>query len=233
MGDSNFPAYVVKEKTKGAQIYLFKSLYADFCRLQFSHITDKPFAIAGLEQRLTKRFADSSGAGVFGRHVGRCLLWRRANEVKRLKRIHFQTTNPENHTPPSWSFMAYVGSITYIDVPGRTVNWENLDLRLTGSSRSTWLYATDPLVFHAKALDFEENSQEYGKDWSIVYDNPDEDRANDKCVVIGRVGEVLRYILVVRPTGKEGRMVAEYERAGAGYIPFGWIKAKSTAIDIV
>ena len=226
----------MKEKTKGAQIYLFKSLYTHFCRLQFTRSTDKPFAIIGLEQRLTQQFEDTSGAGVFGKHKGRCLLWRRGDEVDHLDRIIFEDKHPGTHKPPSWSFMAHMGEIEYIDVPGHTVSWERLDLRLTGNAQNSWLYAREPLFFRAEARDFEEKTADDSEHSLLVYDRPSEDRHNDKCIIIGTVIDGLRYVLVVRPKGTNevGRpQKVLYERAGAGYIPISWIKGGGTDFEIV
>jgi hypothetical protein len=230
--DSNFPAYAVDDKTKGARISLFKSLYTNFCRLQFSHVTDKPFAISGLEQRLTDRFEDVSGAGIFGKHKGRCLLWRRAEGVASLKPIEFGIGKPRTQKPPSWSFIAHEGGIEYIDVPGHTVDWDIPGLRLTGTPGNSWLYAEQPSTFDADAFDFETDPES-----KVVYDMPGDPRGADKCVKIGKSGEAFFYILVVRPAPgaqtRDGR--APYKRAGAGYIPTSWLKneAKAVKVDII
>ena len=223
------------EKTKGAQISLFQGLYEAFCQLGLSHITDKPFAISGLEQRLTERLEDVSAAGVFGKHRGRCLLWRRAEDMETLKRITFPTTGATTgaHKPPSWSFMAYSGAISYIEVPGDSTAWQDLNLRLTGTGEKSWLYANDPLAFNTRAFDFEIALPRNDDLWLVSYDIPTEPRKDDKCVIIGKRGEILRYILVVRPESQEGASRARYRRAGAGYIPFGWIKSHSLAVEIV
>ena len=230
MGDSNFPDYVV-ENTKGAQISLFKGLYEAFCRLGLSHITDKPFAISGLEQRLTERLEDVSGAGVFGKHRRRCLLWRRGEDIGALRSINFPTTGP--HSPPSLSFMAYSGAISYIEVPGDSTAWEELDLHLTGTGEKSWLYADEPLAFNARAFDFEIALPRNDDLWLVSYDNPTEPHKHDKCVIIGKRGEILRYILVVRLASQGGVSKPRYRRVGAGYIPFGWIKSRSVNIEIV
>lgn len=226
----------MKEKTKGAQLHLFQTLFAHFCRLNLSHNTDKPFAISGLEQRLTQRIEDTSGAGIFGRNKGRFLLWRRDDGVQSLERIVFNATKSKAHTPPSWSFMAHVGGITYINIPGHTVNWEELDLRLTGSGSTSWLYAEEPLLFRALARDFEVKTEDYSEQSMLVYDRPAEDRNNDRCVIIGTVGDKFRYVLVVRPRGENGAEGSQrplYERTGAGYIPISWIKDGGIDTEII
>lgn len=233
LGDSNFPAYAVEEQTKGAQLYFWQHLYAAYCGLQLTHKTDKPFAISGLEQRLAERFQDTNGAGVFGKQQGRSLLWIRANDGEKLQRISFADSQSGTHNPPTWSFMAHVGPITYIKVPGRTANWEKLDLRLTGNGEDLWFNAKDPLLFKATALEFERKAPSDGKLCLLVYDDPDADQSYDKCVIIGKVGDILSYILVVRPRDKKKANEGLYERAGAGYIPSGWIDPKGIAVEIV
>jgi hypothetical protein len=229
LGDSNFPAYAVRNTTLGDKITLFKRLYKEYCRLGFSNYTDKPFAISGLEQRLTERFEDVSGAGVFGQHKGRCLLWTRAEDVDSLERIDFGDANPETHKPPSWSFMAHVGGIEYIDVPGRTVDWEIPGLQLTGTAAVSWLNADKRLVFMADARAFGTNRRS-----KLVYDVPSEQRGEDKCVIVGKSSEASVYVLIVRPAqvAKTGQGREVYRRAGAGYLPTECVKYNIEAVQI-
>ena len=236
LADSNFPAYAVKGKTKGAKIHYFQRLYADYCQLHLAYATDKPFAISGLEQRFTQQLEDQSGAGVFHEFRGRCLLWRRRDEVEKLERIDFRTARYESHNahkPPSWSFMAYTGCISYLDVPGHTVNWKDLDLRLTGNAQGSWLYAQQPLIFNAQALDFKRNSQLFPGKWLIAYDEPKAARDKDKCVVLGQNSDRLSYILIVRPVGTDETGTLLYERAGAGYIPYEWITSQNATTVLI
>lgn len=221
---------MVKDQTKGARIALFERLYVDYCRLQLSHSTDKPLAIAGLEQRLSESLKDKSGAGVFEKHKGRCLLWRRAHDAKSFERISFADSRYKAYPPPSWSFMAYSGAITYLDIPGGTVEWAPLDIHLTGTGEKSWLYASQPLAFNANVFDFEIKAPLKGNLGLLVYDDPDTTCDKGKCVVIGKKGGILSYILVVRPTAKNEAL---YERTGVGYIPSGWIETKSIPVEIV
>ena len=225
-------------KSKGAQIHLFISLYVDSCRLEFSRDTDKPFAISGLEQRLTRQLSDVSGAGIFGQHKGRLLLWRRSKTEEQLKRIKFEMSSLKPHKPPSWSFMAYKGAIEYIKVPGKIVNWADLNLRLTGTAETSWLYADQPLIFYASALSFDIDVATDRKH-EITFDDPNENTDGHRCVVLGTTtnGESY-YILVVRPRQREASARCEsgrksYERAGAGYIAKEWVTRESIDIEIL
>jgi hypothetical protein len=83
--------------------------------LGFTHEWDKLVAIAGLEQRLIKKFADRSGAGIFVNYRSRWLLWERANGVEVLKRIDFTISTVK--APPLWSWMSYIGGITFLEPP--------------------------------------------------------------------------------------------------------------------
>jgi hypothetical protein len=125
--------------------------------------------------------------------------------------------------------MAHVGGIHYIKVPGHTVDWEISGLQLTGNAEQSWLYAKDPLTFQADAWDFKIEPQS-----DVVYDIPAAPRDNDKCVIIGKSGDAVYYILVVRPAGdaNTGIRRASYERAGAGYIPTGWVRTENDSIEI-
>lgn len=240
LGDSQFPTYAAKNQTTGAKIIFFQSLYKEYCALQLSQSTDRPFAIAGLEQRFTRALEVTSGAGTFGgQFLGRSLLWRRPDDLDKMKRINFQVPRYLSqmvHQPPSWSFMAYMGAISYIETPGNTVKWEQLDVHLTGTAEGSWLYAPEPLIFKAQALDFEPNALPYSGDWLIAYDDHTVDQTKDKCIILGKTADEdgVRYILVVRPKGANGKNGKPlYERGGAGYVPFGWIKDTSIDVEVV
>ena len=122
LGDANFPDYAVRvDSTYGGQIHLFTKLFQRYSRLEFSHIEDRPIAIDGLMDRLTGALRTQSLAGLFEAFRGRCLLWKRAEEVTRLKKIPLGTHTKK--TPPSWSWMAYEGAITFLQPEGDTLDW--------------------------------------------------------------------------------------------------------------
>lgn len=233
LGDSNFPAYV-EQQTKGDRISLWEGLYSDYCRLKFSESTDKPLAISGLEQRLSRQFADVTAAGVFGRSKGRCLLWLRADDVPSLHPIQFGNANPGAWNPPSWSFMACMGGITYLEIPGGA-RWEHLDLTLKGDADTLWLYAKQRPIFNAYAYDFEKRAEQDSDTWLLVYDDPNLGVHGDKCVVVGTIGDRLQYVLVVRKAVKVAGETAgdPYERVGAGYLPKDWIHREKIYVTVV
>ena len=81
-GDANFPWYGLHHQ-KGGDIAFYESLYEQYSLLSFTHLEDRPVAIAGLEQRLISALQQKGGAkhgcyGIFGQYWGRGLLWQRA-----------------------------------------------------------------------------------------------------------------------------------------------------------
>jgi hypothetical protein len=233
MGDSDFPTYATTLKNQGAQRYLFTHLFEEYSRLAFSKDQDKHLAISGLEQRLTEAFNVPNGAGVFQKWQHRCLLWVRADGVDELTRIDFtnvrkgkdssnSTAQIKPKMPPSWSWMAYVGGINYLNPPGGQMNWNHLlDMRLTGSPNTSWIYAKEDLQLKAEVQDFKVKPDVKLNETDLVYDDPKDDlrtsesrACEGKCIRIGSIDTSV-YILVVR--SKPGK--AAYERIGAGNLP--------------
>lgn len=246
LGDSNFPFYGIDHKTIGDQLYLFTRLWEKYSTLFFSHPTDKPVALSGLEQRLTKKFAENSGAGVFKQRWGRFLLWSRAKHVPSLTRINFmpQAESQSTSAPapkagtertPSWSLLAYVGAIAFVQPAFGSVTWESSTengLRLTGTSTKSWLYCTEALSFEAEARDFDTVANIETIESDLVYDVPEEANTRiTKCVIIGEQknatdpGAARHYVLIISP--KEPRSTGVYERIGAGYMPGRFIEGRN------
>lgn len=233
MGSSDFPNYAGGQNI-GAQLYLFTQLYEQYSRLSFSHLSDKPVALSGLEQRLTQVFDDRSGAGVFEKRRGRFLLWQRNElEVKGLTRINFDPTiaedgtvifqpKPESKRTPSWSWMSYEEGIVFERPEGGTVEWDKtMRLNLTGNAQTSWLYTDNISSFEAQARDYNLGSDALGET-RLVEDNPEDLKGRaTKCVIIGRWKKVEKprdarhYVILVslKNTGNA------YERVGAGYLP--------------
>jgi hypothetical protein len=239
MGDSDFPTYATTGQNQYAQRYLFTHLFEEYSRLGFSWYQDKHLAISGLEQRLTKAFNDTSGAGVFKKWQGRCLLWTRAAGVDQLTPIDFtnvregkdDSKSPNQvkpKMPPSWSWMAYEGGINYHEPPDQQLEWNDLvNVHLTGSAETSWIYAEEDLRMEAEVREFAICEDEDQAEIDLIYDNPIDDPrilgsgpCAGKCIKIGTL-DARVYVLIVRlKTGK-----ATYERIGAGHLPEDFIKA--------
>ena len=158
---------------------------------------------------------------MFMRHIGRGLLWRRA-ETTSLKKIVFDKRPPV----PSWSWMAYVGAIGYMSPVGGSVLWdENI----------SWILENDEITSTLKVV---------VRPCTILLNAPDNavgidmDNMSDKifdqqldCVVVGRVTvgddqeEKKHWIVVVRETGTAKGMPT-FERLGIG-----WVKGRFIGDD--
>jgi len=79
---------------------------------------DRPVAIKGLEARLTQTFGGEGRFGVFSEYLHRCLLWKRPGAP--LEPIKVFPSGPI----PSWSWMAVIGGIEFIDAPGSGIDWQ-------------------------------------------------------------------------------------------------------------
>ncbi|EPE02632.1 heterokaryon incompatibility protein [Ophiostoma piceae UAMH 11346] len=224
---------------QGMRIRFFQSIYSAYSKLQFSRITDRPVALAGIQSRLAQTFNSRAYYGLVGKHFYRSLLWQRADEVQELPCIDF----PGDRRVPSWSWMAVDGEISYLDVPFGEVDWNTLiNSPMLGSvddSSSTPLIrqVSDSVAYGTS--DAIISSPSYGLVSTSVLDNskpemayffldrpaqlpPAADlRRTIRCVVVatsklgrGEGGQVC-YVLVVAPKSyeTEGRF---YERIGVG-----------------
>ncbi|KAK1676344.1 hypothetical protein BDP55DRAFT_550998 [Colletotrichum godetiae] len=112
LGDSNFP-HSVESFKQGRQLQHYHDLYERYSSLSLTYSTDKPRAIAGLEKRLMTALKSTGGYGIFQSNLHRDLLWQRRNTGTSLRRIIFQP----GERVPSWSWMAFEGEISYMNVP--------------------------------------------------------------------------------------------------------------------
>ncbi|KAF2848615.1 HET-domain-containing protein [Plenodomus tracheiphilus IPT5] len=232
LGDPNFPNYTIREdSTRGSQIHLFTRLFEMYTKLEFSHPEDIPIAIDGLMHRLTVVFKTHSLAGLFHAFWGRCLLWKRAGTGP-LRRIP-----PGPHTkrmPPSWSWMAFEGAISFLDPVGGTVDWnesgqQGVSLPFENRAQSSWLKtsnrndsnALSAHVFgitHALAT-ASENEAYVSFDGAQMLPI-----GSVKCFIVGtekqpEVAFMLRkrYVVLVRKKEQLNESVS-YERVGVGHL---------------
>ncbi|KAI3324604.1 HET-domain-containing protein [Xylariaceae sp. AK1471] len=256
LGDPKFPK-VATDSPKGGQIRLYELLYKQYSRLQFTKAYDRPLAIAGLEQRLIRAFDTQGGYGVFTRYFGRSLLWQRDTTASQaMKPIQFPKT--QQYQVPSWSWMAYEGAITFMDLPFGEVDWEEKEMRSPWSplspvlsysaissssyqdiaSNASWHTANTNgrIDLTAKARDFLAAADTF-----IVYDRGERPNGRVvKCVIVGRKklsadfdGRQLHYVLVVAQKSDGGHH-ARYERIGVGALPASSItlEGPGTAVQV-
>lgn len=186
--------------------------------MQLSFDTDRQFAIAGLHARLStsKPFQSRMDYGVFWRNFERFMLWR-AYDAESLTRI----TYSEEHSVPSWSWMAFNGQIGYHKAPFGKVIWTgDLTKPLTEGSLPSDHFKQGIL---AKARKVNTNKGDPLR--LIVVDTPvatDFDEDLWRFIAIGeyedsdRVGESLCCGLLIRPVFGVSSNV--FQRAGAGTI---------------
>ncbi|GAB1316952.1 hypothetical protein MFIFM68171_07162 [Madurella fahalii] len=119
LGDPDFPDALGVMRNKG-QVELFQYLFTTYTGLGITEITDRPIAIAGLEERLAEVLDRSNVVhGVFEKFLHRSLLWRRHSGIPKMLRIRFRN----GCRVPSWSWMAYDGEIENMPVPFSAVEW--------------------------------------------------------------------------------------------------------------
>jgi hypothetical protein len=199
-----------------------------YSRLGFSVSTDRPVAIAGLETRLIDAFDTSGGFGVFERYLGRGLLWIRAPDVAHLTKIPF---DPAQSRVPSWSWMAYEGAISFLDLPFGDIDWTtDIEFRspfsTNGSSRESLGRISSSRNGHRTELRVVARAFDMPAAWCasksscIMWDHPTATHDQLRCVVIGRLASESgtpaqkHWVLIVREFS-----AGLYERVGAGFLP--------------
>lgn len=123
LGESDFPSFGLGFY-KDERIRLVQHFFEKYSALSLTYATDRPKAIAGLQSRIAAAFNSDATHGVVWRWPERMLLWCAA-QPGALTRIEYAN---EATAPPSWSWMAYDGRITFLKVPFKDVVWtHNVD----------------------------------------------------------------------------------------------------------
>jgi hypothetical protein len=240
LGDPKFPNKAVKSP-RGLKIRYFQDLYKQYSRLEFSHMEDRPFAIAGVENRLCKAYGTKGGFGIFDDGPGnglfhRSLLWQRAERDEEdqplpgLSAIVFPIGS--NVFVPSWSWMAYSGGINYLDPKFDKTDWEKADIHPPWT-RGSETARTAETTHHDAGIELIATARDYNVarsrpgDFKLLYDIElnSSDGGKVQCVVVARsqegrtVNERKHYVLLVVSTtltGAGGDKV--YRRVGAGHM---------------
>lgn len=105
------------------RIAFFEEIYEKYSQLDFTHYTDRSLGMAGIESRFTRLFGKAQ-YGILDdptecSYLRRTLLWRRADLTKVMTKIDY----PPNRRVLSWSWMALMGPICFMDIPFGAVNW--------------------------------------------------------------------------------------------------------------
>ena len=159
------------------RIAFFEEIFARYSQLDFTHPTDRPLGMAGIESRFTKIFGQAR-YGILDdprerSYLRRSLLWRRADLTKEMTKIDY----PLNSRVLSWSWMAVTGSICFMDIPFGAVDWKP-DLDSPFDNHGT------PGALRGDARDFDKQETD-----RVFFDrSPDADWFTYsllKCVVLG------------------------------------------------
>jgi hypothetical protein len=215
------------------KIQLCQSLYERYSTLGLSFEADRPIAIRGLEKRLIRTFQTVGGYGVFDCYLHRGLLWHRSSEYfKRIETFH-------GNIIPSWSWMAYVGGIKYLEVPLGGVLWSKeiyspwSETGRDGDTDMKWPQMVGMNSVKALAWEFERLT-EYKK---LIMDDIDcTFKRPLRVVIVGtdkqEVIETTRkhYVLIV--ANIHGEMDNLYERVGVGIVEEALIIRYKPAIGI-
>ena len=237
MLDPNFPDRLLLSGNLRT-IGFIQVLFKDYSRRSLAVETDRCVAISGLVARIARARKCQSRYGIFERYLHRNLLWLRSDE--KMKRIGYTT-----QIVPSWSWMAYDGSIKFMEIPYDCVDW-NIKLRFNKKHKHLFFnkkgkdaLVTNVGVFRNCSLEQRDtsyailDSSKAERGW-IQYDiEASEDLQAERCVVVGRETQWLMnekyYILVVRPTSVDG----EYTRAGVGWIQSDYVVRQRLNVRVV
>ncbi|KAG5661964.1 hypothetical protein KAF25_004203 [Fusarium avenaceum] len=196
----------------------------------FWNAKDRPVAIAALEKRLTAAFDTRGGFGVFQAFLERGLLWKRPSKTPFLKHINF----PQQRNDLSWSWMAYDGLISYVEVDFDEVDWTkeySSPFATQSAAYGKWHWEADgtnrpPMVELTKVreMNLAQSRDELFK--TITFDVSDGYQPADlRCVVLGKAksGDIIGplvlgcYVIIVKYS-MNNSVRGGFTRAGAGVL---------------
>lgn len=250
LGDSDFPNSILPKYYKAGRIGLFQNLFRIYSGLNFTRLSDRSRAIAGLERRLRLTFKTDGDYGIFECYLERSLLWKRKLDDS-FTLIHYSP----GKGVPSWSWMSYDGQINYLEIPFGTVDWsKDYELRLRDEERTIGnkeaFLETENVGFapslktHQARRLLQTGEGLEGKPF-IVYDldPPPTERIHLRCIVFGKSKTPdlpalkegrWNYVLIIEPvvnTVKDldsKKRGSSYRRVGVGSLPDNWIDWTTT-----
>jgi hypothetical protein len=243
LGDPNFPRYIMR-LPELEPIGRIQRFYERYTQLSLTHHADRPIAISALQDRILAVLGGRGGFGVIDHVVTRgvfniTLLWCRAPSMgpTGLTRIEFPVDMSIGKVP-SWSWMAYMGSIAYLNVNLATVVWKRLSSPWSSTGE---FFGIEILAGAQTSLDtfFRDTSLHEGH---IFMDDPYTEahrlRVDDYYVVLGIEGGSLplqhriHYALIVRPIPPTQNWTV-CERIGVGALPGRYLDSSQVSVIIV
>ncbi|KAI1130720.1 hypothetical protein F5Y10DRAFT_262869 [Nemania abortiva] len=235
LGDSHFPRVALK-LADGGKMRVYQFIYEKYSRLAFTHPWDRPVAIIGLENRLLQAFGTRGKYGILECFLHRSLLWQRGRDEIAMRRIAF----PHSRKVPSWSWLAYQGGISYMEVPPNNTDWnaEISDAFRDSAGNSSYSGDVEALgKLEVKVYDCD-MSGIYTDDPkpNIIFDDPgQQEHCKSQCIIVGREistpAEKMQghyYVLFVTQKSTT-EFFTEWERFGVGILPkkcFDWESAE-------
>ncbi|KAI1457297.1 hypothetical protein F4805DRAFT_457862 [Annulohypoxylon moriforme] len=233
LSDPNFPQSLALYY-KGMRTEFFQSIYSRYSALDFSNETDRPVAMLGLERRLANVYAAHAKYGILDKsYLHRSLLWQIGDTKKPLQEIRYK----DGSGVPSWSWMAVMGPIKYMDAPFASMEWDS-DIKspFEDNSENVDPQLVPNYIVSARTVLREVNDE------SLMYDRPedknDQNNRMPKCVVIGweeREKEDVTlelYVLLIIPTGTSEGGYENYKRIGVAHITGSDIEPNEHAIKV-
>lgn len=186
--------------------------------------------MAGLERRIAHAFNAQSTHGVLWREgwTERTLLWRAA-EPGALSRIDYRQSDAR---PPSWSWMAYDGQITFMELPFAEVEWVN---NVRGPP------AESDIGIRAEASELGLHGAELMKRAVLDLEATESGENTWKCVLVGkkkavREGEdAAHYVLLIRPVSSAfpSQPGDDFERIGVATLMSTHLSAQMTRVRVI
>ncbi|KAI0197247.1 hypothetical protein EV127DRAFT_507503 [Xylaria flabelliformis] len=223
LGDHHFPDGALSY-FKNERILLIQYLYTRYSELSIKYGTDRPAAIQSLEARLGRTFGSLVAGGVFRKFFERTILWQ-AHFDGSLARVDYSGAQNGQTAPPSWSCLAYLGEIKFLDIPFGDVSWTG-DLKNPLPTADYDDAAPIPNIISLDACARKITIKRFDIFVSVTLDTleaVDEEFRQGlwRCITVGKDktpnarGQAAYYVLLIRPVDRSRNI---YERVGAGVL---------------
>jgi len=226
--------------SQGEKIIRFQNLYKTYSSLGFTRHSDRPIAVDGIQNRLLKALRANGGFGIFDEGqkgqdglLRRALLWYRPAN-KHLTKIQFPQTH--RFPPPSWSWMAYMGEIDYLNLKFGVFDWEDVHSPWSYGEMEAKQGSSIALSGRLRTISPDAAGDDAGKFYFDMLEQRDTSLL--QCVVLGleqgrSVDSRLHYFILVAPATPLVPHVSHvYERIGVGHLPGKWISAEGSTVKI-